>query len=126
MIYLGIDYGSKRVGVARADSELNIATPLTTLPNDTALLDSTLRLIEEGGAECVVIGESLDLKGAENVIALEAEDFAEDIRNATNAEIVFYDERYTTQQARRDAKGGSVVDASAAALILQSYLDSLS
>jgi putative holliday junction resolvase len=126
MIYLGIDYGSKRVGVARADSELNIATPLTTLPNDTALLDSTLRLIEEGGAECVVIGESLDLKGAENVIALEAEDFAEDLRNATNAEIVFYDERYTTQQARRDAKGGSVVDASAAALILQSYLDSLS
>ena len=82
MKYLGIDYGSKKVGFAQSDDEGRMAYPLMIAPNDAMLLKDTLELIREMKFGVVVIGESVDTKGKPNPIAKEARTFATKIENA--------------------------------------------
>lgn len=125
MKYLGIDFGTKKVGFAQSDDEGRIAFPLMISPNDGQLLKDTLELIRAMKFSTIVIGESVDQKGKLNPIAKEARMFGKNIEDACDVQIVFEKEWYSTVEARKQpGKGGDHdVDDQAAAIVLQRYLD---
>ena len=127
MKYLGIDFGSKKVGFAQSDDEGRMAYPLMISPNDAVLLKDTLELIREMKFFAVVIGESVDGKGKPNPIAKEARKFGSAIENAIDVKVVFEKEWYSTVEARKQPgnEGNHNVDDQAAAIVLQRYLDKI-
>mgnify|MGYP001223412613 CR=1 FL=1 len=127
MRYLGIDYGSKCVGLALSDDDGKMGFPHTVLSNTPALLEEVTKLIEEEGVQTVVFGDSKNLDGEENAIQQELKDFAEKLGVNAGVTIDFEPEYYTTKQAK-DAqklagKESERADAIAAAIILTSYLE---
>lgn len=127
MKYLGIDYGSKKVGFAQSDDEGRIAFPLMIAPNDQVLLGDTLELIREMKFSVVVIGESVDGNGKPNAIAKEARLFAAKIESEADIKIAFEKEWYSTVEARKQPgnEGNHNVDDQAAAIVLQRHLDKI-
>ncbi|MCX6756670.1 MAG: Holliday junction resolvase RuvX [Candidatus Nomurabacteria bacterium] len=125
MKYLGIDYGSKKVGFAQSDDDGRLAFPLMISPNDKSLLKDTVELVREMKISVVVVGESVDGKGKPNAIAKEARKFALEIENAIDVKVVFEKEWYSTVEARKQPgkEGDHEVDDQAAAIVLQRYLD---
>lgn len=125
MKYLGIDYGSKKVGFAESDADGRLAFPLMISANDGQLLKDTVELVREMKYIAVVIGESVDQKGKPNEIAKKARAFGAQIENAIDVRVVFEKEWFTTVEARKQPgrEGEREVDDSAAALMLQRYLD---
>lgn len=125
MKYLGIDFGSKKVGFAQSDDEGRMAYPLMISPNDAMLLKDTLELIREMKFQVVVIGESVDGHGKPNAIAKAARAFGAKIENAIDVTIVFEKEWYSTVEARKQPgqENNHEVDDQAAAIVLQRYLD---
>lgn len=125
MKYLGIDYGSKKVGFAQSDDDGRLAFPLMVSPNDQTLLKDTLELIREMKFGAVVIGESVDQHGKPNEIAKEARAFGMRIEDAIDVKIAFEKEWYSTVEARKQPgkEGAHEVDDQAAAIVLQRYLD---
>jgi putative Holliday junction resolvase len=121
-IYLGIDYGSKRVGIALSDERGAIAFPKETLRNDSALVDSIVDLVREKNVSVIVIGESKDKDGKDNPIMAEARKFSLALENALSVDVVFEPEYYSSVEARRGAED-SFVDAKAAAVILNRHLE---
>ncbi len=131
MRYLGVDYGSKRVGLALSDEAGTMGFPYAILKNTPRLVDELMMLIEEEAIGAVVIGESRDYRGAENPIMRDVRELAHELGTRTATSIFFEPEVLTSAQARRapEKEGKSrapkrraTVDASAAALILTSYL----
>lgn len=127
MKYLGIDFGSKKVGFAQSDDEGRMAYPLMICPNDAILVKDTLELIREMKFSVIVIGESVDGNGKPNAIAKEARKFGTAIENAIDVKIVFEKEWYSTVEARKQPgnEGNHNVDDQAAAIVLQRYLDKI-
>lgn len=127
MKYLGIDYGSKKVGFAQSDDDGNFAFPLMVAPNDQTLLKDTLELIREMKFSVIVIGESVDQNGQPNAIAKEARAFAMKIEDSIDVKIVFEKEWYSTMEARKQPgkEGDHDVDDQAAAIVLQRHLDKI-
>jgi putative Holliday junction resolvase len=127
MKYLGIDYGSKKVGFAQSDDEGRLAFPLMIAPNDASLIKDTLELIRAMKISDVIVGESVDSKGKPNAIAKEARAFAAKIENAADVRIAFEKEWYSTVEARKQPgqEGNHEVDDQAAAIVLQRYLDKM-
>lgn len=127
MRYLGIDYGTKKIGLALSDEAGTMGFPKSVLSNDGSLRDQMLKLISNENVEAIVIGESRNLNGEENPVAREARAFAEDLEATTHLPIYWEPELFTTQEARRNPEGErtnhGVVDASAAAIILTSFLE---
>jgi putative Holliday junction resolvase len=127
MRYMGIDFGTKKVGIAFSDEAGSMGFPHGILPNDGRLIDEVLALVERKEAGAVVIGESRDYAGNENAVAKDAKAFAQLLERRSGLPVHFEPEILTTQEARRDPEGvrmsgTALVDASAAALILTSYL----
>ncbi len=126
MRYIGIDYGSKKVGIAFSDELATMGFPHTILSNTPALLDTVLKLIQERDVGAAVMGESKNFKGVENSVARDARLFAGELSTRAGVPLFFESETFTTQEARRfpDGKRRAShrdVDAEAAALILTSY-----
>ena len=130
---LGIDFGGKRIGLALSDPEGKIARPHGVLERRSPLADVRricLAAVEEGVDE-VVLGLPLEEDGTRGESAAAVEGFFADLESHLDLPIHLFDERYTTREARdalreagldaRSARGK--VDAVAAALILQTYLD---
>ncbi|MEA4910823.1 putative pre-16S rRNA nuclease [bioreactor metagenome] len=121
--YLGIDYGSKKIGLATSDEEGKFAFPFSIISNKNKeeAFQKILNVLKERKIENIVIGESLNLKGEENKILKETKDFAEKLEKE-NFKIFFEKEWLSTIEARRfdDRKDA---DDSAAAIILQRFLD---
>lgn len=124
MKLMGIDFGSLRVGIASTDESGQFALPRATLPNDSELLDKVLEMKEKEGIEKIVIGESRNLDGSANPILSEINDFKKSLESR-GAEVVFHPEIFTTMEARRIQGNTEMTDASAAALILKSYIESV-
>jgi len=126
MRYLGIDYGTKKVGLALSDEAGTMGFPFEIIPNDHALSDALSLLIETKKVEAIVIGESRDFAGNPNPVANAARALGDELAERTGAAVHYEPEMLTTQEARRDFEGARTnhgnVDASAAALILTSYL----
>jgi len=136
MKYLGIDYGTKRIGVAVSDDDGRVAFPFTTIETSAKALSEVDALIKENHAERVVMGESRDFSGQPNPVQEDIEQFAKDLGEVSGVPVVFEQEFLTSAMALRQAQGKPLrqsnqrgqekpekSDASAAALILQSYLD---
>jgi putative holliday junction resolvase len=127
MKYLGIDYGSKKVGFAQSDDDGRIAFPLMIAPNDAQLMKDILELIREMKFSTIVIGESVDGNGKPNAIAKEARALGTKIENAIDVKVVFEKEWYSTVEARKQPgnEGNHEVDDQAAAIVLQRHLDKI-
>jgi putative Holliday junction resolvase len=131
MRYLGIDYGTSKIGLALSDEAGTMGFPHGIIANTPRLVDELCSLMAKENVGSVVIGESRDLAGRDNPIAKDAQALGESLSARTGVPVVFESEVFTTAEARRapekEAKSRSPknrenVDASAAALILTSYL----
>ena len=130
---MGLDVGERRIGVAIADELGAIASPLTTVARKRGDLAELRDLAHARGVNVVVVGLPTGLSGREGPQAATVRVFADELEEAVGPEIevVFWDERLTTAVAervlreggRRRGKGKAEVDAVAAAVILQGYLD---
>jgi len=132
-VALGLDAGTVRVGLAATDPTGTIATPIATLArrDSTALWNRVRSEAGSRGATRIVIGLPRELSGAEGPAALAARAFAAEAQSQTGLPVDMWDERLTTSAAERALISAGVrrrprrelVDAVAAALMLQSWLD---
>jgi len=133
---LALDPGSKRVGVALSDELKLIAQPLEFIPAEpfAAFLNRLKTLLQEKAVELILVGMPRNMDGSYGPAALKVQEFVAALRTALTVPIKTWDERLTTAQANRLLIQGKVrrdkrkikVDQTAAAILLQSYLDSLS
>ena len=122
MRYLGIDYGTKRVGLALSDEAGKLAFPHTVVPNNAALLDAIKTLVSEKDVATIVIGHSLNRAGEPNAVHAAVETLVQEMTLELGLPIHLEPEQYTTQAAVRIQGKNDQTDAAAAALILDSYL----
>lgn len=131
---VGLDYGRARVGVSISDETKFIARSVACLPFSKKfpqLLKETLK--EFPNIEAIVVGLPIQMNGKEGIMATEVRAFGETLKGLFNIPILFWDERLSSCQAERSLKEADfnrkkraqMVDALAAVLILQNYLDSL-
>ena len=131
---LGVDWGERRIGLALSDETRTLAQPLTTLTRRTGKrfpMREFLTLLEQHAVTGIVVGLPLDQDGAEAEAATAARALAGDIARRSGRPVELWDERLTTARALRAvrAMGGSTrgrrddVDALAATVLLQHYLD---
>ncbi|MBQ2053680.1 MAG: Holliday junction resolvase RuvX [Eubacterium sp.] len=136
MRVMGLDYGDKTVGVAISDELLITAQPIETVERErTNKLRKTYQRIEaliaEYEVEKIVLGRPLNMNGTEGDRVELTEAFAEELSRRTGLEIIWMDERLTTVEANRILEETGVahsarkehIDKMAAAIILQTYLD---
>jgi putative holliday junction resolvase len=119
---MGIDFGSKKVGIAFTDESGSMAFPHGVVPNDAKLLKTIETLIEEKRVGEIVIGYSLNKDGKENKIHSSVEEFMMDLTLAVGIPIHLEPEQYSTQQAIRIQGKTAQTDAAAAAIILDSFI----
>jgi putative holliday junction resolvase len=133
---MGLDLGTKTIGLALSDVERRLASPLETLKRSKFSADAAtlLERADKFGVAGLVIGLPLNMDGSEGPRAQATRAFVRNLARLTAAPIVFWDERLSTaavtraliaQDASR-AKRAAVVDRMAAAYILQGALDRLS
>jgi putative Holliday junction resolvase len=131
---LAIDFGKARAGVAISD-ELGMyahARPALDARNRRVLLEAIVAIVREEGVGRLLIGLPLEMKGEHGPAARRALDFAQQLADATGAEVELVDERLSTVEATRQLRASGVagkkqkekVDGVAAAVILQGWLDS--
>lgn len=125
MKLLGIDYGTKRIGVAVADTEAGMAFPKMVMKSDANFLYTINELCKKENFTKIVLGESKDLDGRDNPISKEITIFKKNLESQTGLPVVYEPEFYTSAQAARIQGENDMIDASAAAIILQSYIDKL-
>mgnify|MGYP001615385071 CR=1 FL=1 len=123
MKYLGIDYGDKRVGIAVSDEEGKLAFPYKVIGNSDKLVREILEILDKEKAETVVVGESLDFAGKPNEVMKNIKVFVEKLKAENKTKVVYEPEFLTSVQAERITGKNDMHDASAAAIILQSFLD---
>ena len=135
MRFLGIDYGTKRIGVAVSDENIILAFPKGILPNDLNIFKNLEEILKTENVSEIVVGESVDFKGQENVVSKEIEIFISELKNKFNLPVHKQKEFLTSVEARGEGgkeknndrkikrEGSKKIDDSAAALILQRYLD---
>ncbi|MCX6719444.1 MAG: RuvX/YqgF family protein [Candidatus Taylorbacteria bacterium] len=122
MRILGIDYGTKRVGIAVSDEARRFALPVSVIANTRNLIGEIEKIAKANGVKEIVLGESRNYKGEPNVIFDEVDRFKHELER--RGFLVYFElEFMTSAQAERFHKGSDKIDASAAALILQSFLD---
>jgi putative Holliday junction resolvase len=135
---IGLDVGERRIGVAVSDSSNTLARPVTSLRTsglDGNALQASLaeisRLRAEEPLEAIVVGLPRRLDGSANAMTPRVERFAERLREQTQVAVILQDERLTSVEAERRLaerernwrKRKEQLDAAAAAIILQDYLD---
>ncbi|MBI2045977.1 MAG: Holliday junction resolvase RuvX [Parcubacteria group bacterium] len=123
MKYLGIDYGTKRVGVALSDDGGTMAFPYGVIQNTPALFGELKTIIKKHEISCIVVGESLDYSGKPNPVMEEIKTFVRELEAKIGIAVQYEPEFLTSAQARRIQGDSHTLDASAAAIILQSFLD---
>ena len=142
MRLLGIDYGEKRIGLALSDESAKFAFAHSVILNTGhgKVIKEIKRICEENKVSKIVLGRSLNYKGKPNQIMRKIEPFKIELEQAIGLDVVYENEVLTTAEAKRPLKGERArpftakkikktvtdkksVDASAAALILKSFLD---
>jgi putative Holliday junction resolvase len=149
MKYLGIDYGTKKIGLAVSDTNGKIAFPHSIIATSDKEKEIEKVIVKEGIGE-IVLGKSLDLKGQSNKVQEDINDFAGYIGMQFGLPVHFVKEFFSSSEARhatqnerqrekpvanphragkktsgKNAVGGENVDAKAAAIILQRHLDTI-
>ncbi len=122
MRMMGIDYGTKRVGIALSDDQGLMAFPHSVLTNDASLQKSIGLIVQKENVEKIVIGHSLGRDGGTNPVHERVEEFIQDLTLNLGLPIELEPEQYTTQEAIRFQGKTEMTDASAASIILNSYI----
>ncbi len=140
--FLGIDYGTKRIGVAVSDENMTLAFPKEIVPNNADTMKRLGEIIVQEGIREIVVGESVDFSGKLNALSARIDVFILDLEEKFKLPIQKQKEFLTSVEARKGTntkanispsqahskvkqiKSGRI-DASAAALILQRYLDKI-
>ncbi len=133
MIHLALDVGEKRIGVAVSDETETLASPRTIIrrTSTAAALEAVARLVAESGAEVVVVGLPVSFDGQLHGQARAIQTFAAKLRERIAQPVVFADETLSSVRAEEALRAAGVrpdrirerLDATAAAVILQDYLD---
>ena len=131
---LALDVGDRRIGVAVGDPTGLLATPIKAIngERESIAVDHVVRIIAKYEVEEIVVGLPLSLSGRPGSQARRVRGFAEALGRRSVVNVVFLDERYSSVQAERllretgksPTRDKGRVDSAAAAVILQSYLDS--
>ncbi len=141
MKFLGIDYGTKRIGVAVSDENGTLAFPKGIILNDSNTFERLEEILEKENIKEIVIGESVDFSGKLNALSARIEVFILELKEKFKLPVHKQKEFLTSSHVRskegkaelnssqahsrvKQIKSGRI-DASAAALILQRYLDKL-
>ncbi len=135
MRVLALDHGTKRVGLAISDELGMIAQPLTFLPAEpiAEFLEDLKKVVAEKNVDSILVGIPRNMDGSYGPAAEKARKFVEQVKGVVSVPIRTWDERLTTVAANRALIEGGMrrdqrkikVDQTAAAIMLQSYLDSL-
>ncbi|OGZ41972.1 MAG: hypothetical protein A3C80_02385 [Candidatus Ryanbacteria bacterium RIFCSPHIGHO2_02_FULL_45_43] len=122
--YLGIDYGTKKIGIALSDEGGRIAFPKVVIENNWDTVAQYLsELVEKERVCTIVVGLPLGLDGTETAMTAKARAFALKLKNEFHPPVVFEKEVLSTKAVRPNTTTKEMIDASSAALILQGYLD---
>lgn len=134
MIILSVDYGDKRTGIAVCDKLEMLASPVCVITewNQSVLAQKIVDIAIEKKAEQIVVGLPKNMDGSKGFRADACEELGISLKALTEIPVVFWDERLTTVSAHRilsennirGKKRKNVVDAVAADIILQDYIDS--
>ncbi len=125
MKYLGIDYGTKRVGLATSPDGGTLAFPLRVIPFSSTLVDDITAICRVEKVGTIVIGHSLNFQNQPNPLMKRITPFAEELKVATGLPIIFMNEALSSREATHLQGDNAMNDASAATIVLQSYLDSV-
>lgn len=129
---LGLDVGGKRIGVAVSDEGQILASPWGMVEQGRNAIRDIGRIAREAGAVAIVAGLPTGLSGREGAQAADTRRFADSVGEALNLPLSYWDERLTSSQAERMLVDAGMrrkdrrnqIDALAASLMLQTYLDS--
>jgi len=138
MRLLGIDYGTKRTGIALSDEGARVAFPHIILNTRKNLLEEITTIVREHGVQKIVIGESKDFSMKDNLIMHDVKELQQDLENELKISVELHPEFMTSTQVtnthfgavRKDTREGDKerrvhnIDARAASIMLQSYIDS--
>ena len=134
MRVLALDVGDRRIGLALSDPTGMLASPLGVVERGPADLDEVVRTAIDNGVTEILVGLPITLAGESGVQAGKVRRFVHDLRSKTDLPVRTIDERLSTVQAQRMLRDSSRgrrrnrdrgrIDSSAAAVILQAYLDS--
>lgn len=129
---IGIDYGTKRIGIAQSDIMRVLASPQDPIMAKKTL-DETIKLIVDTYPDCdaFIVGLPLLLSGEDSDTTIKARAFAKKLEEVSGKEVHLWDERLTSKQVEKSMIAGGVkrkkrtphVDSLSATLILQNYLD---
>jgi putative Holliday junction resolvase len=121
---VALDYGAARCGVAVSDPSGTLATPLEPIrrPGTKVGLRQIAALAHELGAERIVVGLPVSLRGGDSAQTRETRQFTDRLSEVTRLPIEFYDERFTTSLAQQ-AGGEASLDSRAAAVLLDEWLN---
>ena len=124
MRYMGIDYGSKRIGIAVSDDEGRMAFPFGIIVNRRKIIiKEIIGRIKKENIGVVVVGLPLGLHAQETAQTRTTKSFISILAKAIHIPIETENEMFTSRMAEESGMRNSHIDASSAALILQSYLD---
>ena len=132
---LGIDFGSKRVGVSLSDPLRIIASSYATIENNASLWSTLEEIVRKEDVAFIVVGMPLTLKGEAGQKAGEVKTFVDELGRRLGIEVITWDERFTTSIAQQSLRtmgttkkqrrsSREIIDAIAAAIMLQGFLDS--
>ena len=133
MTLLGIDYGSKRIGLARSDEAEMMAHGIGFIEcrKDSGEIEEIKTIIQNEKINAIVVGHPLNMNGSAGPKAREAEKFAEKLSQTVGIKVMLWDERLTSKEAERylieantsRAKRKKKIDQLAAQIMLQGYID---
>lgn len=131
---LGIDFGTKRIGLAVAQTFTRQANPLKVLNNNQQFWQELQQIIAEWQIKQLIVGLPLDMDGEEQEVTRQVKNFGKKLKHQFDLPIIYVDERLSSFEAERQfqlqraagaskAKNKQNIDAMAAQIILQSWLD---
>lgn len=138
---LGIDYGAVRIGIAVSDETASIAFGREAIRNDLKAVERIKQTVLDENVASIILGYPLNLKGERSQLTREVETFEQKLKtafsvsNITSVSFIRWDERFTSKMAadsmlesgmkKKKRQDKSNIDIISAAILLQSYLDSL-
>lgn len=135
MVIMGIDYGTKRIGIALSDPRATMALPLETIPRkgDDSHLERIKKLAADYRVARIVVGLPYNMDGTLSALGTDVLAWARQLEHFLGLPVLLWDERLSTFEAHemlgalqvKTKKRRQVVDQLAASLILKDYLDSL-